>query len=73
MPCAMTNEQRYLFDNAGYIVIPDVLTSDQVDQLRATLRESTEQFPPVPQTEGPVAWGLEQRIGVFPLRQRRVL
>lgn len=57
MPCAMTNEQRYLFDNAGYIVIPDVLTSDQVDQLRATLRESTEQFPPVPQTEGPLHWG----------------
>jgi hypothetical protein len=53
----MNDEQRYLFDIFGYLVVPDVLSADQIDELRSTLKSSTEQFPPVPQSEGPLHWG----------------
>jgi len=53
---ALTLEQRYLFDTMGYIVIPELLSTEQVEALRTTLQGSTEQFPPVPQTEGPLHW-----------------
>ena len=52
----MDEEQKYLFDLFGYIVVPGVLDENQVEQLRSTLRGSTEQFPPVPQAEGPLHW-----------------
>ncbi len=52
----MDEEQKYLFDVFGFIVLPDVLTQNQVERLRTTLRGSTEQFPPVPQQEGPLHW-----------------
>lgn len=52
----MNEEQKYLFDLSGYIVVPEVLDENQVEQLRSTLRGSTEQFPPVPQAEGPLHW-----------------
>ena len=52
----LNDEQRFLFDTLGYIVIPDVLTMEQINELRSTLRNSTEQFPPVPQEEGPLHW-----------------
>ena len=55
--CGMTDEQRYLFDTFGYLVIPKALTRDQVEELLATLRGSTEQFPPIAQSEGPLHWG----------------
>ncbi len=53
----LDEEQRYLFDTFGYLVIPHALAKIQVDELLATLRGSTEQFPPVPQSEGPLHWG----------------
>ena len=53
----MSAEQRYLFDTFGYVVIPGALTAAQIEALRSTLRCSTEQFPPVPQSEGPLHWG----------------
>ena len=53
----MNEEQRYLFDTFGYIVVPDVLTGAQVDELRSTLRQPTEQFDPVEQQRGPLHWG----------------
>ena len=56
MTRAMSDEQRFLFDTLGYIVIPDVLTTSQIERLRATVRNATEQFPPVPQQEGPLHW-----------------
>ncbi len=52
----MDEEQKYLFDVFGFIVVPNVLSQDQVERLRSTLRGSTEQFPPVPQAEGPLHW-----------------
>ena len=52
----MDDEQRYLFDLFGFIVVPDVLSQNQVSRLLSTLRGSTEQFPPVPQAEGPLHW-----------------
>ena len=52
----LNDEQRFLFDTLGYIVIPDVLTMEQINELRSTLRNSTEQFPPVPQDDGPQHW-----------------
>ena len=53
----LTDEQRFLFDTFGYLVIPNALTKAQVKELLETLRSSTEQFPPVPQSEGPLHWG----------------
>lgn len=52
----LSSEQRYFFDTFGYLVIPNALTPEQVRTLRATTRNSTEQFPPVPQEEGPLHW-----------------
>ena len=52
----LSTEQRYLFDTFGYLVIPQALSSDQVETLRTTLKRSTEQFPPIPQDEGPLHW-----------------
>jgi hypothetical protein len=52
----MDEEQKYLFDVFGFIVVPDVLSQDQIERLQSTLRGSTEQFPPVPQAEGPLHW-----------------
>ena len=82
----MTDEQRYLFDTFGYLVLPDVLTGTQVEELRTTLRQPTEQFEPVAQAEGPLHWGkvwrdlldlptltpvLEEVIGNHAVRERR--
>ncbi len=52
----MTDEQRFLFDTRGYFIIPDVLSEHQIETLKATIKNSTEQFPPVPQSEGPLHW-----------------
>lgn len=52
----LTEEQRYLFDTFGYIVLQDVLSSDQIEEMRSTLKGPTEQFGPVPQKEGPLHW-----------------
>ena len=52
----MNEEQRYLFDTFGYLVIPDVVSDEVIEVLKSTLNGSTEQFPPVPQSEGPLHW-----------------
>lgn len=52
----MTEEEKYLFDTLGYIVVPEVLSSDQVSALRDTLKHGTEQFAPVPQSDNPLHW-----------------
>ena len=52
----MTEEQRYLFDAFGYIVVPDVISPEQIDELKSTLQSPTEQFDPVGQNEGPLHW-----------------
>ena len=49
-------EQRYLFDTFGYLVIESALTPNQIETLRNTIQNATEQFPPVPQNEGPLHW-----------------
>ena len=52
----MNEEQRYLFDTFGYIIVPEVLTPSQVEELRETLKQPTEQFEPVDQQRGPLHW-----------------
>ena len=42
MPFAMTEEQRYLFDLNGYIVVPDVLDENQVQTLRDSVKCSAD-------------------------------
>ena len=42
MPFAMTEEQRYLFDLNGYIVVPDVLDESQVQTLRDSVQCSAD-------------------------------
>ena len=82
----MNEEQKYLFDVFGYIVVPNVLTTSEIERLRNTIAGPTEQFPPVPQDEGPLHWDpiwralldnpvidplLESLIGNPDLRHRR--
>ena len=52
----MNEEQRYLFDTFGYLVVPGVLTVAQVDELRATLKQPTEQFDSADQKVIPLHW-----------------
>ena len=52
----MTQEQRYLFDTFGYLVLPQVLTTQQVSLLRDTLKQPTEQWEPVERDETPLHW-----------------
>ena len=46
---AMTNEENYCFDVAGYLHIPGALTPEEVDQLNGSIAE-------VGQREGMLAW-----------------
>ena len=58
-PCenALTEEQQYLFDAFGYLIIPDALTTVQIDRMKSTLRRSTEQWDaPEDKSEGPLHW-----------------
>ena len=52
----LDEEQRYLFDTFGFLVLHGLLTDAQVDELRSTLRQATEQFDPVKQNSGPLHW-----------------
>jgi len=51
----------FLFDNFGYLVVPGVLSTDMVEELKATLRHPTEQFDPVAAADGPLHWGIAWR------------
>ena len=53
----LTEEQKYFFDTFGYLVLKNVLTEEQVNELRTTLKTPTEQFEPIEQDEGPLHWG----------------
>jgi hypothetical protein len=53
----MDETQRFLFDTFGYFTIPGVLSMPQVEELRATLQQPTEQFAPVDKQAGPLHWG----------------
>lgn len=46
----MTDEQRFLFDLQGYIVVPDALSADQLASLNATLDERIAEVAPEDRT-----------------------
>lgn len=52
----MTEEEQYLFDAFGYLVVPDVLSTEQLEALRKTIRQPTEQFEPVAAENSPLHW-----------------
>jgi hypothetical protein len=52
----LSEEQSYLFDTFGYIVVPNVISGRQVERLQATLKQPTEQFAPVAQSDNPLHW-----------------
>ena len=52
----MNDEQRYLFDAFGFFVVPNTLTEGQVEQLRATVRNPTEQWQPLDMNQNPLHW-----------------
>jgi hypothetical protein len=52
----MDEEQRYLFDTFGYVVVPNVLGLAQIEQLKASLQHPTEQWEPMDESEGPLHW-----------------
>ena len=52
----MTEEQRYLFDAFGYLIVPGVVTQGQIEELRATLRAPLEQADREAPQEGPLHW-----------------
>ena len=50
-------EQKYLFDAFGYLIIPNALTTSQIDRLKSTLRRPAEQWDaPADKSEGPLHW-----------------
>ena len=53
----LTEEQRYLFDTFGFIVLKNVVSEQQIEELKSTLRQPTEQFDPIQQEKGPLHWG----------------
>ncbi len=53
----LNEEQRYLFDTFGYVVLHDIVSHEQILDMRSTLRQATEQFDPVEQESGPLHWG----------------
>lgn len=82
----LSQEDRYLFDTFGYLVIKGALSEQQVMELRNTLRNPTEQFDPVDKDDNPLHWGvvwrdlldlptitplLEEIIGNHETRRRR--
>lgn len=82
----LSEEQRYLFDTFGYLVLEGVLSADQVAELRSTLRTPTEQVDSVTKDDNPLHWGeiwrtlldlpsitpiLEEIIGNHATRARR--
>ena len=52
----MNDEQRFLYDMFGYIVVPGVLTQEQVDLLRSTIGHATEQWEPDHKHDAPLHW-----------------
>ena len=57
---AMTDEQRFLFDLQGYIVVPEALSADQLSALNATLDERITEAAPDDRTHrfgGLLDWG----------------
>ena len=53
----MLNEsQKFLFDTNGYLIFEDVLSAEQIEALRSTLRQPTEQFDPVEKENHPLHW-----------------
>ncbi len=54
---ALSLEQKYLFDAFGYLIIPNALTTSQIDRLKSTLRRPAEQWDaPADKSEGPLHW-----------------
>ena len=52
----MTEEQRYLFDAFGYLIVPDAVTGEQIEELRSTLRVPSEQLDSAGRSAGPLHW-----------------
>ena len=52
----LSEEQKYLFDTFGYVILPNVVTEDQIEELRSTLQYPTEQWEPVKMEDGPLHW-----------------
>ncbi|MDA0788114.1 MAG: phytanoyl-CoA dioxygenase family protein [Proteobacteria bacterium] len=82
----MTEEQRFLFDTFGYIVVRNVVSDAQIQALKETLRQPVEQWDDASDQQGPLHWGeawrdlldlpglspiLEQMIGNGPLLAAR--
>ncbi len=53
----MTNEERFVFDLDGYIVIKDVLTDGEVEEMNAITDEKLETEKADEEVWGPSAWG----------------
>ena len=52
----MSEEQRYLFDAFGYLVVRDAVSQSKIEELRSTLQVPTEQSEPVYPSRGPLHW-----------------
>ena len=53
----LSDEQRFLFDTLGYIIVHDLLSAKQVEALQSTLHIPDENSTTVVQDEGPLHWG----------------
>ena len=53
----MTPEEKFIFDLDGYIVIKDVLTRDEVDEINAVTDEKQRQKDSGEEVGKPSTWG----------------
>ena len=52
----MNEEQRYLFDAFGYLIVRDAVSQAQIEELRATLQAPSEETDPGARLEAPLHW-----------------
>ena len=52
----MTEEQRYLFEAFGYLIVRDAVSQAQIEELRATLQAPSEEADPGARLGAPLHW-----------------
>ena len=85
-PIPLTEDQRYVFDTRGWLLIPGVLSESEIQEMRAFCYQLKQEPRSIPEhhrysiggpletlTDHPVVLRIHARIFGFGLRQRKLL
>jgi len=64
---ALTQEQKYIFDTDGWLLIPGILTDDEVNEMRAFFDRLHREPEPIPEHERSALGGPLQKLADHPL------